>query len=685
MDLGIPYDKLAQKRTRQKVYIVRVTDILYGVETIEDTGLPKDSIWKAEKIYYGIRVKGRRIDHTNMPLVSILVPMNFGGKVYSVQIGDLLLVLDDPSVRVPIAIGVLYSQTTTWGEAIKNYERPLPPQLESPGKGGELINYNAIYGTYIPTYKPSEPDKSTWYDRFIKFPTGTFYTDKRSLFSYNKWYSEALNQQTKGISDVVVNIADNLSCLYRKEKFFYLAPTLWPFRPDPVFDTTSQAHSRNAITPVIKSHGGVGLFDERQDKTWTDKFPSPLTQQDDVQDQVKYVAFDEIINATLEEVRKEAKNFDNAQLPLDPRVSQEIRIGRNKLIISDIHGDGSTILISLKNEKDAGISIVYQEFSECEQVETGCQSYKETDAEYLVDTPDSSTVADENAQTVDSANTDCDGKVISQVRIRGPLGESLLIESYGETDSPTYSRIAARGINGQLFEIYDDYKDGTNYIYGLSGTLDGTKDDWSLSKGSFFLLGVGTPPSFLRLDNNPALTLFSEYHKDTFSVVGQFDLNNSVYALRSSQFSGKEALLREYVKSGSFYWQKDTIANADASSVSLSEQFNDGSGNTFNTNVTVGGSVSVKWLGTSSSGASSLIEFSDSGSAILNLQTKFSSNIATITLLNGDISMDASNTIKLNAANGIELNPGTGTVSVADGTTAVQLSNNSPASKLFSS
>ena len=547
---------LLNKRTKQRVYTIRVTDILYSLETIDDTGLPPDSIWKAERLYYGLRIKGRRTDQTNVPPINVLFPITFGGAVATVRIGDLVQVLDDPAIPTPIALGVVYSQSTTWTSAVKNYERPLPPQLESPGSTGTLYNYNAIYGTYIPTYTPTDETAGIWYDRFIKFPVGYFVKDKRSLPSYNNWFATAFKEKKEGISDIILNILENWSCLYRQEKFFYLNRNLMPFRPDPVFDTTSQTHQSSAPEPVIKSKHGVGFFDGRADKSWTDKFPAPLTLQN-VPDSAKKTAYDEIINASLEELRRNSGNYDNAELPLDPRVIQEIKIGRNKLIISDVYGDGTNVFITLKNEHDAGISIVYTEFTDCTEVKKDCQTYREGSAEYAVDMhPGEGTQTITN--TYDTADASCDGKKISQVRIRGPLGESLLLESYGTSEADSYSRIVARGIGGQLFELYDDLESGSNYIYGLSSTPEDTSDTWSLNRGSFFLAATNELPPFLRLNNNSILSVLPAF--DQLVIQGAFSPAKQSYAAQYTTPSS--AILHEYVSSGKPYERK-VVSTAD--------------------------------------------------------------------------------------------------------------------------
>lgn len=540
--------QLLNKRTKQRIYTVRVTDVLYNLETIKDTGLPPDSIWKAERIYYGLRIKGKRTDQTNIPPVNILFPALYGGVVANVRVGDLVQVLDDPAVGTPIALGVVYSQTTTWTNAVKSYERPFPPQLEAPGSTGTLYNYNAIYGTYIPTYEATNSSAGVWYDRFIKFPVGYFVKDKRSLPAYNKWFGAALRKKQDGISDIILNIIEDWSCLYKQERFFYLTRNRMPYRPDPVFDINSHTHQSTASEPVIKSKHGIGFFDDRSAKSWTDKFPLPLSLQSIPVDAQK-TAYDEIINATLEEVRRNKKNSDNAELPLDPRVVQEIKIGRNKLIISDIYGDGTNVFITLKNEHDAGVSIVYTEFTECSEVKKDCQTYKESSAEYVTEMHQG-----EGARTVtntyDDANTACDGKKISQVRLRGPLGESVLIESYGTSESDSYSRIAARGIGGQLFELYDDLESGSNYIYGISSTPDDTKEDWALSRGSFFLAATNELPPFLRLNNNP---IISSMPPNFEQLVVQGAFSSAKQSFSTQYITADSAILHEHVDAGRPY------------------------------------------------------------------------------------------------------------------------------------
>lgn len=641
---------LTEKRIKQRVYTIRVTDILYNLETIDDTGLPPDSIWKSEKLYYGIRVRGRRVDQTNMAPLNIVVPVAFSGKALNLQIGDLLQVLDDPNIPTPIALGVVYSSTSTWSEAVKNYERPIPPQLESPGSFGELYNYNAIYATYIPTYKPTSDDYGTWYDRFIKFPVGYFVKDKRSLISYNEWFKSALEAKKKEESDVILNIIENWSCLYRKEKFFYLNRNRMPFRTDPVYDTTSQTHQSSASDPVIKSKNGIGWFDGRASKAWTDEFPLPLTQQS-IPDIAKTTAYDEIINATLEELRKNKGNLENSELPLEPRVVQEIKIGRNKLVISDIYGDGTSVFITLKNEHDAGISIVYSEYTECKELTKDCQTYRESDTEYAYDMPQgegSSTVAG----TYDSADTSCDDKKISQIRIRGPLGESLLIESYGTSESDSYSRIAVRGIGGQYFEMFDDLESGSNYIYGLSTTKDDSTSDWSLSRASFFLAGTNPIPSFNRLQNNSILSQFSNItSSDQFSIIGSY--TGDVASLTANYVTSSESFIHTYGQTSPTRYYESLI-QVNSSGIVETTDYQQAPGSKINLLVDT---------------ASDLYKITNIANSIVELSMD-TVNISSTNTVNIN-----SNTINLNAAR----------VNAGSGSTPVLLVGDVPSSVLYSS
>ena len=364
----------------------------------------------------------------------------------------------------------------------------------------------------------------------------------------------------------MLNILEDWNCLYRNEKFFYLERNRWPWRPDPVFDTTSFTHQQSVPDAVIASSHGVGYFDDRASKDWTDKYPRPLSQQT-VPDIAKHTAYDEIINATLAEYRRNHKNISNAELPLEPRVVKEIRIGRNKLFISDVYGDGTSVILTLKNEKDAGISIVYQEFTECEEVNKNCQSYKESDTEYIKEIPDG-TGTKTYSQTQDSANVACDGKKISQVRLRGPLGESVLIESYGTSESDAYSRVVARGIGGQLFELYDDLESGSNYIYGLSSTVDDTKEDWALSRGSFFLAATNTLPSFLRLTNN---SIISSVPSNFEQLVLQGSFSSSRQSFATQYVTPNSAVLHEHVDGGKPY---DRLVTSTSSTLTESITYN---------------------------------------------------------------------------------------------------------------
>lgn len=246
----------------------------------------------------------------------------------------------------------------------------------------------------------------------------------------------------------------------------------------------------------------------------------PLTLQTFANDKVKNTAYDEVINDILSQIRTKAGNIANADLPYEPKEEKQIRLGRNKLLISDMHGDGKQIFMTFKTRRDQQISFILNE----------------------------------------------DADLISQVRIRGAYGESMLLESKGTNiSSPEFSRFTYKGIQGQLFEVYDDAQTNKNYIYMLSSDDTNAGPDYLLSKASYFLISndsIPTGTGFTRLTNNVGIP-----NVGPTTAMGVYD---TTYALQRALYydTGNNKInSTESVKYGSNGVQDNKIYDLNSDSI----------------------------------------------------------------------------------------------------------------------
>lgn len=470
---------LHSRRTHQTRYIVRVTFVNH-MQTEDNTGIPEDNIWAEEKTEYGIAIRGRRVDYTNSPVLIAMVHADSGGNLWVPRVGDFVTVEDPLDGFLPRVVGIAYGMARenvesdddselhpeTWDLSAKYYARPIPPQLEQIGNNGILHTYNPIFITYHERYEDGDatiPEFGKWYDRFVLFDSSETYKNKKSFIDYNEdWILEALEADEKHWSDVVWNMVESWDNNYReKDEYFYLNPERYPYRPDPVFDTISDYHQLIEDDYVLENEDrGVTLFDDDEDDI-TDKYPMPLTLQEIEPELIHYTAYDEMINKPLADIREAAENFANAELPLEPKEEKQIRIGRNKFILSDVLGDGKQIFITLKTHKDQQFSIIFHEDDEGE---------------------------------------------LSQIRIRGLYGESIFMESHGTDLDDAISRVIVKGVEGQIMEMYDDVENNENYIYLLSSEGEELDEEYNLTKASYSILSnKKVPEPFKRLANNQGI------------------------------------------------------------------------------------------------------------------------------------------------------------------------------------
>lgn len=460
------------KQGISKRYVLQVSDINY-YETSKDGNYNQGrsdlfNSWQADNkdstfnlTRAGYLIRGNRMDFKESPIVAAQFPSRESGETLRINVGDFVIVEEYYKDYLPIVVGILFSKNSTWDNSLKTNERPISPVLELPGSSGKHYTYNPLYLTFLNGYTATDTFFGVWYDRFVKFNSSDTYKNFKSLNSYNSWVSDVLKNPkrdevtTENILRIVEDPFDN----NKMEHSFYLGQNNFPYRPDSVFDVTSSDHQSKKTDAVLKSTSGVSILDTYNLQN-TDKYPKSLPTQ--TLNQLNYTSYDEIINQTLSDLRKSSQvgEFLNADLPLDPKEVREIRIGRSKLLISDLQGDGKELFITLKSASDQGISFIY----------------KENDQDW------------------------------SQVRIRGSMGESILLESYGKPNNAT-SRISMKGVSGQIFEMYEDTNTDNNYIYLLStDTVTGKNDYSTLTGASYFLATNKSTPTLSRLGIQHGLT-----------------------------------------------------------------------------------------------------------------------------------------------------------------------------------
>lgn len=444
-------------------YIARVTNIFYyetennGTYNVGNSKAYSVLRDESENSSFDVKSDGFFVsllptDMTNVPVLARVV-----GVPEKIDVGDFVFVENRGGSN--FVTKKVYSKSSTWDNAVKTFERPIHPYLELRGSYGQPYTYNATYLTFLPGYTTRENRtdiESVWYDRFIRNNSGVYYKNYKSLGEYTPWVRETLDnpQNNTDAAKALVKIVESPFLPDFMGRFFYLGENLLHVRPDPVFDVGTPLHQANNASPVIYSERGIdfGRFSLER----LNQYPFPLTKQQ-IDGRVRFTAYDKVINRTLLRAREGVEEADilNTRLPLDAKESHEISIGRNQLIISDIHGDGSQLLITLKSEKDQGFSVFYD-----------------------------------------------DRDAWSQIRIRGAAGESILLES-ANFGAGYVSRSILRTLSGQFIEMFDNTSTPTqNYIYATATDFQNNDN----SSGSYMLLTNGNPPgNFIRIKSTETL------------------------------------------------------------------------------------------------------------------------------------------------------------------------------------
>lgn len=466
------------KRMRRTGYVVQVTAVNHH-ETKNNTGLTKDNVWRSTSITYGITIRGLRVDFTNNPTIVAIVPQHISGSLDYPNVGDYVFVVEDEDYLYPYVSSIVYnmseaksektptrqnSELSTWDNAVANFIRPNPPTLEIPGNRGKQYNYNPIYMTFHQKYTDEDstnPDFGKWYDRFVLFDSSETYKNKKPFISYNEpFITSGLETQQKDLTKPLFYMLDKVENPNFLLDYFYLRDNKFSYRTDPIFDAASSDHQGLESDPVVRnSTGGVDFSTGISSNNW-DQYPMPFKNQS-VNSTINTTAYDEIINETLSQIRRNAKNYSNADLPYEPIEEKQIRIGRNKFIIADMHGDGKKLFLTFKSAADQQFTMLFV--------------------------------------------NDDSGNKKSQVRIRGYHGESLLLESEGSSSNSAKSRIITKGVAGSFVELYDDAETNENYIAFATSDANELTKDYTFQKGSYFLLGnkeISTSGK-KRIFNNP--------------------------------------------------------------------------------------------------------------------------------------------------------------------------------------
>lgn len=437
-------------------------------------------------------IRGIRYDLRGNSLGNIFVPVKHAGHVPHINIADnaLIQVFDDGNKGM--YVGSSHSKKTTWLRALEVFDKPVPSTLEMRGSTGDLYTYNPVYITYHPKYVPTElyfgddADK-IWYERFVLFDSSDIYRNKRNFIDYNPWLKDTFDKyKDRGTDDLqtartsgaehVLKLVENPSDLYYMNRFFYLKNKNYPFRPDPVFDVNSPFHQSKDDSAVVRTQDGVDLGLADLSKDVLDVYPVTHTHLDISESKLLKTAYDETINSFLSNIRTAATpkpdtlklllnskdefepDVANADVPFEFKESREIRIGRNKLFMADVYGNQNQLFSTFKTAKDQGLTMIYHN----------------------------------------------DAAEISQVRLRGNLGESILLESRAKSND--FSRINLKGVSGQIFEMVDSKEGQKNFIHMVTSYKEFISPEWGLTDATYLMLGNNSViDSEKRLSNNPVI------------------------------------------------------------------------------------------------------------------------------------------------------------------------------------
>jgi hypothetical protein len=427
---------------------------------------------------------GHRVDTPRQETITIYVP----SKNFVLNVGDYILVKHLGN-GFSVYISHLYTKQLTKinagnkEEAISHEElslaRPILPQLTYRYSVGEVYNNSVVYLSAIDSYRAKEPNFK--YKFFVEFPSLVLYKRFYDVFDYDNKFADIVDDKNEDLESrkKIFYFSHN-----PKEKDFLInlnKDNLFPFRPDPVFDSLHSKSATNEKKLLLEEENKFDLT--AIDEYKTDKYPLLDFRQKIGDDKFLFTAYDEIINkdTPYESLKLKEDIFDIFYA----QEFYEVKIGRNKFGLYKISKEDT--FVTLKSAYD-------QQFSALKQKDLG------------------------------------------QVRIRNLDGSSILLES-----NSSYKRSFIGTNPSLIFEQF--YKDQYQHILLLNAEKNNfyslQTSGGSLSDYSFLLLLKGNKDSSLNRTNFDYFSLNSSqtiaYGAKQNGNIGYASLSvgsNSIFKLR---------------------------------------------------------------------------------------------------------------------------------------------------------
>lgn len=405
------------KPTKYRVYVTWVDHASFIKDNREEPALKTSSM----ELGRNLHVVGFRLDGEGETFkYNIVVPQEIQGSFKVPQVGDIIVVEENKRHKndSPVYIYSVYNNLEAQGDRYLQESSPIPEWGGLSGDYGHLRSHFDHTSQFLASNNPNFTKK------FVKSITG---------YRFRKHYGYVFNTNDR---------------LLEKGRFV--------LRGDPVFDVHSDYLVMNS-SEVTSSGLDMVAKDSNSIISDRSRYPNPLNVPKIREVDTNYSYLSLIPNYLSEKLdpdpykssedisqlnfkyyssKLKVKNYYSYQPIIDKKyleysgferelpAAEEYQVairGNNKLLIQDQFGDGEQIIITLKNQYDAGITIVHN-----------------------------------------SEN--------SSVRVRDHLGQGFLIE--GDPDKP---RVVLWSAERQVIEM-GSFKDEGEYLYLRNGPVHGKSD-----------------------------------------------------------------------------------------------------------------------------------------------------------------------------------------------------------------
>lgn len=351
---------------RYKVYVTWVDHGSYSRDDRVSPALSNLSLEGGRNIH----VTGFRLDGAGDPFkYNVLVPQELQGSFKVPQIGDTIFVEEDYRITgaSPVYIYSTYNDVPLTDQT----SSPIPAWGSIAGDHGHLRSHRDHNAQFLPTAK------SSFTKRYIKSVTG---------YRFRKYYGHVYNTQTRfldrgkfavrgdavfdvekgspNMSNVEINTESGVDIVSRDDNSLSVDKNDYP---NPLNAPAKREEDKNykyvSVVPrildkQINSDLYAGPGNEQNSKK-NEKYINTLKNKN-------YLAYQPIVDRNyfdyLDSLSEDEEGNKSEPLERELPAAEEYQValrGNNKLLIQDQYGDGEQLLITLKNQYDAGFTVVH--------------------------------------------------------------------------------------------------------------------------------------------------------------------------------------------------------------------------------------------------------------------------------------------------------------------------------------